>query len=194
MSGRAPAQDAAAPAWLSERVVARSGIALSVRPLRADDVPRARDFLGRLSPESLHRRALGVVKEVSDEQLAERVRQDWPRALALAVLRHAGPAGPDDVAQAADGAELLGVARFAPSGRPQSGEFAIVVADAWQRQGVGSVLFERLVRAARSAGYRELVGTTYADNLEMIELAASHGFAVGPEDDEPHLRRLTLPL
>ncbi|RPH59188.1 MAG: GNAT family N-acetyltransferase, partial [Burkholderiales bacterium] len=129
------------------------------------------------------------------------VAQDWPRSLALAVFRCETAEGMRASADAASGAgaglgdeaEILAVARFHPAtDRPGVAEFAIVVADDWQRKGLGHALFERIVRAARVAGVRELFGTTYADNRGMIDLARSYGFAVGPEPEEGALRRLTL--
>jgi acetyltransferase len=191
------------PDWLTERCTSRGGVPILIRPLRADDAPSERAFIDGLSPASLYQRLLGVVKEVTDEQIAELVRQDWPGRLGLAVF---GVGAPADRAEgeppaAAAGAasppaegDLLGVARFDASDRPGAAEFAIVVTDRWQRHGIGYALFQRLVRAARAAGYRELVGTTYAVNRDMIELARSYGFAVGPEEGEPSLRRLTLVL
>jgi acetyltransferase len=200
------------PDWLTERCTSRGGVPILIRPLRGDDAPRERAFIDGLSPASLYQRLLGTVKEVTDEQIAELVRQDWPRRLGLAAFgvgaaadRAAGEPPADTAgerpAAAAGGAAapsaeggLLGVARFDVSDRPGAAEFAIVVTDRWQRHGIGYALFQRLVRAARAAGYRELVGTTYAVNRDMIELARSYGFAVGPEEGEPSLRRLTLAL
>ncbi len=172
------------PRWLNVRCKSRGGVRLHIRPLRADDAARERAFIDGLSPSTLVQRVLGTLTEVSDEQVAELVRPDWPRRLALAAF------GCDAVT----GDGIVGVARFDVSERPGAAEFAIVVADRWQRHGVGHALFDRLVRGARVAGYRELVGITFATNRQMIELARSHGFVVGPEEGEPSLRRLTLPL
>lgn len=192
------------PDWLTERCTSRGGVPILIRPLRADDAPSERAFIEGLSAVSLYQRLLGVVKEVSDDQVAELVRQAWPQRLGLAAFGAGAAAdraeGEAPAAAAAGAAtlsvegELLGVARFDASGQPGSAEFAIVVTDRWQRRGIGYALFQRLVRAARAAGYRELVGTTYAVNRDMIELARSYGFAVGPEEGERSLRRLTLAL
>lgn len=172
------------PGWLDVRCKSRGGVRLHIRPLHPADAAKERAFIDGLSPATLSQRLLGTIRGVSDAQVAELVRPDWPRRLALAAF------GCDTATDEG----IIGVARFDASQQPGSAEFAIVVADRWQRQGVGDALFRRLVRAARLAGYRELVGTTYAANREMIELARSHGFTVGPEEGEPNLRRLTLPL
>lgn len=177
------------PDWLTGRLDAPIAVPLCVRPLRPDDAARERRFIDRLSRETLQQRLLGVIKDPTDDQIAQLVAQDWPRSLALAVFRC------ETADDAGDEAEILAVARFHPAtDRPGVAEFAIVVADDWQRKGVGHALFERIVAAARVAGVRELFGTTYADNRGMIDLARSHGFAVEPEPDEAALRRLVLRL
>ena len=198
MSATDAGADGAAPHWLSERFTGRSGIALCIRPLGAADAASERRFIEGLSAQSLYQRLLGVVTAASDEQLERLVRPDWPHGLALAVFRCAAPgergAGTDAGVGTDAPDEILGVARFAASGQPQEAEFGIVIADAWQGQGLGHALFERLVRAARAAGYRELVGTTFADNRDMVALARAHGFQVTHEEGERGQRRLTLPL
>ena len=176
----APQAPARIPRWLNVRCKSRGGVSLHIRPLRAEDMGSERAFIDGLSPASLTQRVLGTITEITDEQIAELVRPDWPRRLALAAF--------------VPGNGIIGVARFDASERPGAAEFAIVVTDRWQRRGVGHALFHRLVRAAGTAGYRELVGTTFAVNREMIELARSQGFEVGPEEGEPSLRRLTLRL
>lgn len=195
------------PDWLTGRLEVPTEVPLCVRPLCPDDAALERRFIDRLAPETLQQRLLGVIKEPTDEQIALLVAQDWPRSLALAVLRCGTAGAPRPAADPApepapgpasapdDEPEILAVARFHPADdRPGAAEFAIVVADDWQRKGLGHALFERLVHAARVAGLRELFGTTFADNRGMIDLARAMGFEVGPEPDEPALRRMTLAL
>jgi acetyltransferase len=79
---------------------------------------------------------------------------------------------------------------------PASAEFALVVADAWQGQGLGRRLLERLLERAAEAGVRKLNGFVLADNAPMRALAARFGFDCTPDRD-PELvrveRRLTPP-
>jgi len=189
-----PAASGPVPDWLTERFVGRDGVALCVRPLGPADSANERAFIEGLSPESLYQRLMGVIKGVSDAQFAALLQPDWPRSVALAIFRCDAPAGASEGVDAPREVEILGVARFAESGEPQVAEFAIVVTDAWQRRGLGHALFERLVRAARAAGYRQLVGTTFGDNRRMLDLARSLGFESASDDGDTSLRRLTLSL
>lgn len=55
-------------------------------------------------------------------------------------------------------------------------EFAILIGDAWQQRGIGTLLLETLLRHARSAGLARLHGITYSTNKAMIDLARKLGF------------------
>jgi GNAT superfamily N-acetyltransferase len=57
-------------------------------------------------------------------------------------------------------------------------EAALLVEDAWQRQGVGTALFALLLREAAAAGYATVILHTHASNLgvqRMIRRAAARG-------------------
>jgi acetyltransferase len=78
--------------------------------------------------------------------------------------------------------QIVAVGRYAPNPDGRSAEFALTVADEWQGKGVGQALLERLVGAARAAGYEALVGNILEANREMLELAAHLGFAESARD------------
>jgi succinyl-CoA synthetase alpha subunit/GNAT superfamily N-acetyltransferase len=52
-------------------------------------------------------------------------------------------------------------------------EIAILVDDAWQGDGIGSLLIEHLAAVARRAGIQELVGDVLATNVTMLRTSAS---------------------
>ncbi len=71
---------------------------------------------------------------------------------------------------------ILGVARLSrlPSGT--SGEFAVVVRDAWQGRGVGKSLVEHLIEMGRAEGIRRMLGYILPDNTSMQRLCERLGF------------------
>ena len=72
--------------------------------------------------------------------------------------------------------EIVAVGRYAPNPGGNTAEFGLTVADAWQHQGLGRALLERLCEAARMHGYEALCGHVLADNRDMLQLAARLGF------------------
>jgi RimJ/RimL family protein N-acetyltransferase len=66
---------------------------------------------------------------------------------------------------------LIAVARFVRlADDPTAAEVAIVVADDWQRRGVGTQLTELLAERARQSGIRRFTATMSSDNVAAHRL------------------------
>src|SRR5436309_1176870 len=131
----------------------RSGKEVSIRPIQADDAQQLQVAYERLSPESKYRRFLGAKPHLTSADTNYLVRADGCNHVAL-------------IATADDGEQsILGVVRFVRLPEdPQMAEFAIVVADEYQREGLGRELLARLKRAALERGIARLRATTLAEN------------------------------
>lgn len=79
---------------------------------------------------------------------------------------------------ALDGDTVVAIARFDLAANAEFAEFAIVVADAYQRQGLGRDLMTRLMAAARAGGVRRLYGEVLAENVRMLAFVRGLGFSV----------------
>jgi len=133
----------------------------SVRTLRQqEELPLLRDHLLRLDPESRHDRFHGFMDDSFIERYAAKCADDG--TVIIAYIR-------DGVVRGA--AEL-----HPPDRSPDSlPEIAFSVEARVRRQGVGSILFEKLIAEARSKGYRSLRITTGAENQAMRALAHKFG-------------------
>ena len=154
---------------------------MTLRPLRPHDRDIELAFVSGLSPQTRSNRLLGGAKAVTREYIESLVTVDYSRDMAIAATTMLG------------GETLIGVARYVLEKNDQSGEFAIVVADAWQGRGIGRRLLAKLVDVARRRGLRTLYGEILATNLPMRELVRKLGFTLGPSDDAT-LTRATLRL
>jgi RimJ/RimL family protein N-acetyltransferase len=126
----------------------------TIRPIRASDELPLRTAYANLSPESKYRRFLAAKPRLTSADTRYLVR---------------GVDGYDHVALVATLADdsdcIIGVARFVrQDDDPSLGELAIVVADSYQRQGLGSELMRRLAGRADAVGVTRLRGTTLAEN------------------------------
>jgi acetyltransferase len=161
------------PGELSGEVTLPDGTGLRVRPIRPDDEPRLARFHAGLSDRSVYQRyfrPIPLAQRVRHARLSRLCFADFRTEIPLVVVRDAG--GGDE--------EILAVGRLhRDAGRPEA-EFALVVADAWQRRGVGSRLLARLEDAARGAGCTRLTGTLLAENLPMQRLCHRRGFTLHP--------------
>jgi ribosomal protein S18 acetylase RimI-like enzyme len=74
------------------------------------------------------------------------------------------------LAEVVEGA-IVGVARYTPEKeRRDFADLAVVVADAWQRQGIGTRLLALLADEAMRAGVRAFSVLTLADNQAAVRL------------------------
>ena len=89
---------------------------------------------------------------------------------------------------------MIGSARYSLAADGESVEFALVVADDWQRHGLGRRLMGALIEVARSKGYRSIFGDVTGNNAKMLRLMHSLGFMVQPHPEESSLRRVVKVL
>jgi GNAT superfamily N-acetyltransferase len=135
---------------------------VSIRPVRAGDKALLAHGLERLSDESVHRRFLTPKRSFSQGELRYLTEID--------AVDHVALIAEDPTAEAHG---LVAVGRFVRLAEdPEAAEIAIVVADAWQARGVGSLLGGHLVHAARNRGIRRFTATMAAGNRPAHRLMA----------------------
>ena len=72
----------------------------------------------------------------------------------------------------AEDSDIVGLGNVFPVGpdETQVAEIALIVDDAWQGRGVGTLLLRHLIDAARRLGFTRLVAYVHADNPSMVRL------------------------
>lgn len=136
----------------------------ALRPLCVSDREALRTLFARLSPESRRRRFLTGKTELTDRELTYLTDVDHVRHEALTAIDHR------------DGS-IVGVARYVTwPERAGAADVAIEVADDFQRNGVGLMLAEALIRRARENGIKVLTATTLWENRAARALARRMGF------------------
>jgi RimJ/RimL family protein N-acetyltransferase len=137
------------------------GTPVEIREIRADDGERLQASHARLSPESRYRRFLSAKPTLSEADARYLVEIDGCGHYALVAT------------SSVDGhqGEIIAVARFvALPETPRTAEFAIVVGDAYQRQGLASGLMDRLAAAAVARGIERFRAVMLSDNLAIQRL------------------------
>jgi len=154
-----------------------------VRPVRHDDGELEEIFVRALSLESRYQRMLSGGTKVTPEWIDSMTHIDYHRHMAFAVTT------------VSDGVEqFVGVGRYVVDAVKSSAEVALVLADAWQGQGLGRRLLETLLEHAESEGIREAAGVVLATNVAMLRLVRSMGFTVKPEPGDATVRRISRQL
>ena len=131
-----------------------------VRPISPDDKWRLQEGLRQLSLETVRRRFLAARPRFSSTELRYLTEVDGHDHIALVAM--------DPVH-----ARLVAVARAVRSTEdPEAAEWAIVVADPWQRSGLGTLLMQDLVAAAGAAGIHRFSALIDGENVAVRRLLA----------------------
>jgi len=162
------------PANLVTHFQLPNGLDVTIRPIRPEDVDLERDLMHSLSDESRYFRFMRALQELTPEMLVRFTQIDYDHEMALIAVTQV------------DGKETeLGVARYVINPDHRSCEFAMVVSDRWQRQGIGHRLMLHLMEIARDRGLKVFEGEVLSDNHKMLELLRSLDFRIAKNAEDP---------
>jgi len=147
------------------------GEKLTLRHIIPADAAKEQAFVHGLSPESSYRRFHGTIKDLSKKALKEFTEPDVRNAVAMVVLR-----------SGEKGEEEIGVARYVIDPDRADCEFAIVVADRWQKHGIGTRLMNALISHLQAGGVKQISGSVLKSNSAMRTFMKQMGFE---EIDDP---------
>jgi len=152
---------------------------VTIRPIRPEDEPQMVKFHETLSEESVYHRyfsALNLSQRITHERLQRICFNDYDREIALvAELKPAKN----------DGEKLiLGVGRLSKQHGANEAEFAVLINDYWQNQGLGFELLKQLIAVGRAEKLTRIVGQILADNHAMQHICKKLGFKIVTEDDQ----------
>jgi RimJ/RimL family protein N-acetyltransferase len=155
------------PDALEETWRLRNGTPVLLRKLQPTDFPLHRQFLYNCSQESIYQRFFQVAEhaKVTDQQIARYTNFDQTRELAIVAV------------QCPDQKQELGVARLIHLGHGVA-EFAVIVGDPWQHQGLGRKLVAKIIEVAAQCQVRRLQGYVLSENKAMLSLCRKLGFTV----------------
>ncbi|MEU8712477.1 GNAT family N-acetyltransferase [Streptomyces sp. NPDC048663] len=123
-----------------------------------------------------HDRLKGLYDEMSSENLRLRFFSPSRRSAAMAADRACGPARPGYRALLAEAqGRVLGLAEYETGKEKDSAEISIAVADGLHHRGVGTLLIEHLVSAARAEGVTVFTADALSENREVLRLFADLG-------------------
>jgi acetyltransferase len=108
-------------------------------------------------------------QRVEHERLVQICFNDYDRQIALVAER----TDPGSARQ-----EILGVGRLSKARGLNEAEFALLISDQWQKQGLGMELLKRLVHVARDEKLKRVTANILADNYAMQSVSRKAGFKV----------------
>lgn len=164
--------------------------AWTLRPIRPEDAQALQTFIRGLSDRTRYMRFISMMRELTPRMVARYSQIDYHRELALVATTHI----PNLANRGLLIDAVIGLAHYLrhPDGR--GAEYALVIGDAWQRQGLGKKLMLKLIDAAREQDLEYLDGLVLSENKPMLALMTSLGFKNDPDPEDPSARRVWLAL
>ncbi len=139
-----------------EEVMLDDGTRVTLRLVRPDDKVRLVEILDGLSAHSRTMRFFVARLAMSQKELRYLTEIDGIDHFAVLAMR---------------GDESIGVARFIrQADAPDSAEPALTIVDEMQGRGLGRILFQRLIEAARERGISQFKGEVLPQNQAMLGL------------------------
>ncbi len=141
------------------------GTETTLRPIRPEDEPLEYEMLSDLSKATLRSRFFSIIQDISHEMLIRFCNIDYDREMAIvAEIREGGRK------------RIIGIGRLMTKPELQTGEYAVLVHDAFQGKGLGYKLVDLLIGIAQDKGLEEIYGLVLTENERMLQMAGKLGF------------------
>ncbi|GBO52563.1 hypothetical protein APA_232 [Pseudanabaena sp. lw0831] len=163
------------------------GDRLTIRPIRPEDEPLMVQFHQSLSEESVYLRYAHMVKlkqRIAHERLTRICFIDYDREMLLVA---------DSKNLQTSEHEILAVARLSKLHGTTEAEFALIVSDRYQHQGLGTELLRRLLEVGKEEKLSAIVGYILNSNDKMQSICRNLGFQLHPDRQEGMLKAVFVP-
>lgn len=158
-----------------------SGLEATFRLIQPDDVSALQRFHQRLGDQSIYLRFFGSLDEFPEQKAHYFANVDGTDHFALVAL---DPEDPD---------EIIAVVAYDREPDSERAEYAALVEDRWQDQGVGIALTRELVDEAIDKGIRYFYALVMSKNRRMLRLLR-HLDLPEQEDQEEGVKRVDIEL
>lgn len=161
------------PGEYIQRVFLEDGTEILLRPIKPEDEPLWLELLGSCSKESIYSRFRHFFHWQSHEVATRFCYIDYAREIAM-------------VAEVMEQGRrrLIGVGRLIAEPDLSSVEYAVLVNDAWQERGIGSILTDACCEIAVRWGIRKITAVTTSDNHRMVAVFRKRGFTIHPGQED----------
>lgn len=143
----------------------RDGRPVTIRPIRAEDEPLVKEMMPALSEETLRVRFFVVPTEFTHMMLMKFCNVDYDRELGMVVELT------EDNRR-----KIIGGGRLIVEPDTQGGQFALLISDNFQKQGIGEKMLDVLIGIGQDKDLREIYGIVLSENSKMLGLASKMGF------------------
>ena len=163
------------PAQYIKEITTEDGVHITMRPIRPEDEPMMVKFHETLSERSVYLRyfrAFQLDQRVEHERLTRICFVDYDRDMALVVTAKNKKTDED---------EIIAAGRLTKERGRDEAEFAILVSDRYQGQGVGTEMLKHLLDIGKREGVKRVVAYLLSENRGMRAICLKLGFRLERE-------------
>lgn len=159
------------------------GTDVMVRPIKPEDEPLEHEMLTSLSRKTMKERFFQTLNEITHEMHVRFCNIDYEREIAL-------------VAEIKDDnrRKFIGNARLIIEPDLKKAEFAVVIHDLFQGQGLGYRFMDAIIGIGQDKGLEEIYGLVLSGNKRMLSMCTKLGFRVETMEEEEGISKVTLLL
>lgn len=162
----------------------KNGKTITIRPILPEDERSLVDFHTRLSEQTVLNRYhtnLKLEDRIAHNRMVRSCFTDYAKVLAFIASRPLSDAQTNEACKE----EILGVCRLQRMHHdPNEARLSLVIADAWQGQGIGRALIETSIVAARKENISRIKASVLRGNTAGIELCRSLGGKICEETED----------
>jgi acetyltransferase len=161
------------PRELNEEWTMRDGTETLIRPIKPEDEPMEKELFERISKQTEYFRFFGYLGKVDHDMLTRFTQIDYDREIAL-------------IAKVMEDGKktMAGVVRLVADANNESAEFAILVADKYQGQGLGNKFMDKIMKIAEDRGIKKVYASVLHANVVMLHMFRKRGFTIHHEDEQ----------
>jgi ribosomal protein S18 acetylase RimI-like enzyme len=155
------------PEALEMQRITKTGLQITLRPVKISDEPLIKDFFYSLSDQSLYRRFISVRRDMPHERLQEFVIIDYTQE--MVILATTG----DE-----DQEKVVGLGQYGIGQDVHNAEVAFAVIDKEQKQGIGTELLNYLIYLGKRSGLLAFSAEVLYENQPMLSIFEKAGFKI----------------
>jgi GNAT superfamily N-acetyltransferase len=148
------------PKQLEKYITTRDGQRVFLRPVLLADVDMVRDFYNSLSERTKYLRFFVPKKEARADRVQKFTTVDYEKSIVIIALF-------ED--------RIVGAARFDWDDDEKCLELAETVRDDWQQKGLGTVLFNYIIKIAKDKGHTEMTALILDENKAAFNILKTVG-------------------
>lgn len=167
------------PEALETHRITKTGLRIFLRPVKISDEPLLKEFFYSLSDKSMYMRFASARKDMPHKRLQEFVAIDYSKEMAILVL-----VGREEREV------VVGIGQYSIDKLTHTAEFAFVVRDDYQNQGVGAEIQSYLIYLAKRSGLLGFTAEVLVENKPTVHLLEKQGYKVVKEEGGAYEMRL----